>query len=354
MAMQGTSLLVPSVQELVKKPITNVPEQYLQPNQDSIIVSKTNSSSRVPVIDLTKLLSDDTTELQNLDRACREWGFFQLINHGVNPSIVENMKIGVGEFFNLPMEEKKKFWQTPNDMQGFGQLFVVSDEQKLEWADMFYINTFPLDSRHPRLIPSIPKPFRDHLETYCLELKKTVVKIIASMEKALKIETNELVELFEDAGQGMRMNYYPPCPQPENVIGLNPHSDSGALTILLQVNEVEGLQIRKDGMWIPIKPLPNAFVVNVGDMLEILTNGIYRSIEHRATINAKDERISIATFNRPQMSKVIGPTPSLITAERPAMFNRIGVVDYLNGFMSRKLQGKSYLDVVRIQREIDK
>lgn len=70
------------------------------------------------------------------------------------------MKIGVQQFFNLPMEEKKKFWQTPEDMQGFGQLFVVSEEQKLEWADMFYVNTFPLSARHPHLIPSIPQPFR--------------------------------------------------------------------------------------------------------------------------------------------------------------------------------------------------
>jgi len=94
--------------------------------------------------------------------------------------------------------------------------------------------------------------------------------IIGRMEKALKIKCNELVEFFDDIYQGMRMNYYPPCPQPEHVIGLKPHSDSGALTILLQVNEVEGLQIRKDGMWIPIKPLSDAFVVNIGDMLEVI------------------------------------------------------------------------------------
>jgi len=56
-------------------------------------------------------------------------------------------------------EKKKKFWQTPNDIQEFGQLFVVSDEQKLEWAGKFYVNTLPLDSRHPHLIPSIPTPF---------------------------------------------------------------------------------------------------------------------------------------------------------------------------------------------------
>lgn len=90
------------------------------------------------------------------------------------------------------------------------------------------------------------------------------------MAKALQIEPNEMVDLFDDISQAMRWNYYPPCPKPENVIGLNPHSDAGALTILLQVNEIEGLQIRKDGEWIPIQPLSNAFVINVGDILEVI------------------------------------------------------------------------------------
>jgi isopenicillin N synthase-like dioxygenase len=89
------------------------------------------------------------------------------------------------------------------------------------------------------------------------------------MTKALKIQTSEILDFFEDGVQSMRMNYYPPCPQPEQVIGLNPHSDVAALTILLQVNEMDGLQIRKDGMWIPIKPLSDAFVINIGDMSEV-------------------------------------------------------------------------------------
>lgn len=84
-----------------------------------------------------------------------------------------------------------------------------------------------------------------------------------------------------------------------------------------------------------------------------MTNGTYRSIEHRATVNSKKERISIATFHRPQISRIIGPTPTLVTPERPALFKRIGVTDYLNGFLSRELQGKSYMDVVRIQKETD-
>ncbi|KAK2376050.1 protein SRG1 [Trifolium repens] len=318
----GTSLLVPSVQELAKQPNIEVQEKYLQPNQESIVVSNTTSLQQVPIIDLSKLLSEDANELEKLDQACKEWGFFQLINHGVNPSLMENVKIGVKEFLTIPVEEKKKFWQTPNDIEGFGQLFVASEDQKLEWADLFFIATLPSYARNPRLFPNIPQPFRDNLETYCLELKKVCITIIKNMEKALKVEPNEMLESFDDINQSMRFNYYPPCPQPEK--------------------------------WISIKPLTNAFVINIGDILEIMTNGIYRSIEHRATVNSKNERISIAAFHRPPMSKIIGPTPSLVTSEMPALFKTLPVEDYYTVYFSRQLQGKSCLDVIRIQNENSK
>lgn len=92
------------------------------------------------------------------------------------------------------------------------------------------------------------------------------------MAKVLKMRDDEMRDLFtEGIRQTMRMNYYPPCPQPEKVIGLTPHSDGTGLSILLQINDVEGLQIMKDGKWIPVKPLPNAFVVNIGDIMEVIS-----------------------------------------------------------------------------------
>lgn len=95
------------------------------------------------------------------------------------------------------------------------------------------------------------------------------MKILDLTAKALKMETVDMKVLFEEGHQAMRLNYYPPCPQPELAIGLNSHSDAAGLTILLQVNEMEGLQIRQNGMWIPVKPLHSAFVVNIGDILEV-------------------------------------------------------------------------------------
>ncbi|KAI4357400.1 hypothetical protein L6164_001349 [Bauhinia variegata] len=355
--MEAVSLPVPSVQELAKEPLIRVPDRYVRTDLEPSIVSDASSLPQVPVIDLSKLLSEDEDlhehELQKLDDACKEWGFFQLLNHGVSLSLVESVKNGVQEFFNLPMEEKKEFSQKAGELEGFGQLFVMSEEQKLDWADMFFMVTLPPHMRKPHLFPNIHQPFRDNLEAYSLELKKLTLKILSQMAKALKMDDKDIKELFEEGAQSMRMNYYPPCPQPELVIGLNPHSDGGGLTILLQVNEMEGLQIRKDGLWIPVKPLPNAFIINIGDILEIVTNGIYRSIEHRATVNPEKERISVATFYNPSFEKIIGPAQSLVDAERPAKFRSISVAEHFKGYLSRELHGKSYVDFMRIQSEND-
>lgn len=109
---------------------------------------------------------------------------------------------------------------------------------------------------------------RETLEAYSFELKTLAIKILHLMAKALGMDATDM-ELFEEGSQSMRMNCYPPCPQPELVIGLNPHTDPVGLTILLQLNEMEGFQIRKNGMWVPVKPLPNAFVINIGNILEV-------------------------------------------------------------------------------------
>ena len=89
------------------------------------------------------------------------------------------------------------------------------------------------------------------------------------MARAIKLDKREMEELFDDGRQEVRMTYYPPCPQSEMVMGIAPHSDPTGITILLQVNEVDGLQIKKDGVWIPVNVLPDALVVNVGDILEV-------------------------------------------------------------------------------------
>nr|KJB64633.1 hypothetical protein B456_010G058800 [Gossypium raimondii] len=330
LAKLGSSLSVPSVQELAKKPLKEVPPRYVRTDEDSPIISHSNPLPQVPVIDMQKLSSQQ--ELEKLHYACKG---YSLINHGVSTSLVEKVKMEVQEFFNLPMEERKKLWQKSDEIEGFGQAFVVSEEQKLNWGDMFYMITLPTYLRKPHLFPNLPITLRENLEAYSVELKHLSMKLLDHMGKSLGMDPNDMRVLFEEGHQAMRMNYYPPCPQPELAIGLSAHSDPVGLAIVLQINEMEGLQVKKSGVGVPIIPLENAFVVHVGDIMEIVSNGVYPSVKHRAAVNSVKERLSIVTF--------------LFTPQNPPLFKRIGVADYFKCLFTRELRGKSYEDVLRIQ-----
>ncbi|KAL8460793.1 hypothetical protein ACS0TY_032339 [Phlomoides rotata] len=273
MTKLGKYLKVPIVQELAKEKLSSVPSRYVRrPDHHHPIPSDPSFLPQIPVIDMHKLFLPNfiDSELDKLHNACKEWGFFQLINHGVKLLTIETMKSAIHEFFNLPIEEKSKFCQEAGELEGYGQLFILSEEQKLDWADVFFLLTSPHSLTKSHLIPKLPSTFRDAIEAYSAELNDLALKILNLMVKALGMKAEDMKTLFDVGMQSMRMNYYPPCPQPELVTGLYPHSDVEGLTILLQVNEKEGLQIKKDGVWIPVSPLPDAFVVNIGDALEVL------------------------------------------------------------------------------------
>ncbi|XP_019162020.1 PREDICTED: protein SRG1-like [Ipomoea nil] len=347
----GASLPVPSVKQLAEENLAVLPSRYIRDDIEPPALAEPFSGADVPVIDMQKLLFEDSgeSELCKLHFACKDWGFFHLTNHGMDSSLVENAKREVLDFFNLPLEVKKnKYGQVEGEVEGYGQAFVVSEEQKLDWADMFYIQTLPLQMRSSRLFSNMSKSFRDTMEAYSLEVNKLAMKILSLLAKNLGIQAEEMSLLFEDGKQSIRMNYYPPCPHAEHVMGLSPHSDAVGLTILLQANETQGLEIKKDGKWIPIVPIPNSFIVNVGDCVEIFTNGIYPSIEHRGVVNREKERISIATFHSPKLDGELGPANSLITPQTPAKFKRVSVVDYYRLFYARKLDGKSHAHAFRI------
>ncbi|CBI30790.3 unnamed protein product, partial [Vitis vinifera] len=213
------------------------------------------------------------SELEKLHSTCKEWGFFQLVNHGVSSSLVEKLKSEIGEFYKLPLEERIKYKMRPGDFEGYGLSPIRSEDQKLDWGDRFYMTTNPIHTRKPYLLPELPPSLRDSLECYLAELQKLAMMLLGFMAKALKLEKGEMEELFEDGKQSVRMTYYPPCPQPELVMGLTPHSDATGITILLQINGVDGLQIKNDGVWIPVSFLPDALVVNIGDILEVSPHG---------------------------------------------------------------------------------
>lgn len=99
------------------------------------------------------------------------------MNHGVSDTLIEKMKMETQKLFDLPIEEKKKLWQREGDVEGFGQAFVVSEEQKLDWSDLFFIATSPPHLRKPRLFQNLPLPFRFSLSKF-LPLQTLVLRFL--------------------------------------------------------------------------------------------------------------------------------------------------------------------------------
>ncbi|XP_018815952.2 codeine O-demethylase-like [Juglans regia] len=348
-----THLLVSIEEELSKDPNIKVPERYTRidhNHQDPPALATPSFQYPISTIDMKQLVSPETEdfELEKLHSICMECGLFQLVNHGVSSSLMEKLNDEIEGFFKLPLEEKMKVKVRPGDVEGFGTV-VRSDDQKLDWGDKIYLIVNPIHRRKPYLFPELPSSLRETLESYLLELQKLSMTLFRCLGKVLMIETGEMEELFEDGMQSVRITRYPPCPQPELVLGLTPHSDATGITILHQINGVDGLQMKRDGVWIPVSFLPDAFVVNVGDILEILSNGVYKSVEHRVTVNSMKERKSIAVFFNPKFEAEIGPSSALLNSNNPPLFRRVGMEKYVKDFFSRRLNGKAYLEHMRIK-----
>lgn len=144
-------------------------------------------------------------------------------------------------------------------------------------------------------------------------------------------------------------HYYPYCPQPELTIGISGHVDPGVLTVLVQ-NEVAGLQVKVGEDWVDVDPVEGAIVVNIGDILQMMSNGKYKSVEHRVMANPLPEaRVSIAVFLNPSIrDNLYGPFPEIISPEEPARYREFTLPDYMKRFFSKELEGKSLTDYYRI------
>ncbi|CAN1269247.1 2-oxoglutarate-dependent dioxygenase 11 [Linum perenne] len=322
------SVAFPNVQQLASEcKDDHVPIKYIRPELELDQVS-IDGTHQVPVIDMIKLAvggGDADQELAKLHSACKDWGFFQVINHGVTEEVVQRMKMDVEEFFNQPLQEKMSCAQLPNALgfEGYGHSFVSSDEHKLSWGDILYIQSLPVNGRNMRFWPKVPSSFRASFEQYSSELEKLVFTLLNYMAINLGLDPEKLVTLFKDGAQGVGMNYYPPCKESTKVIGFTAHSDASALTLLTQVNDdVQGLQI--------------------------MSNGEYKSIEHRAMVNPHKERMSIGAFHSPNMKNMIGPIPELINEKKQAKYQSIPREEYMKIAFSSKLNGKGLISQLKI------
>jgi aminocyclopropanecarboxylate oxidase len=140
---------------------------------------------------------------------------------------------------------------------------------------------------------------------------------------------------------GTKVSSYPPCPRPDLVKGLRAHTDAGGIILLFQDAQVGGLQLLKDGEWVDVPPTRHAVVVNLGDQLEVITNGRYKSVMHRVVAQPDGNRISIASFYNPGGDAVIFPAPGLVKAEEAAVaYPKFVFDDYMALYVRHKFEAK--------------
>ncbi|XP_062097736.1 jasmonate-induced oxygenase 4-like [Humulus lupulus] len=301
----------------------------------------------VPVVDIG-LLGTSAEELEKLKSALSTFGCFQGINHGMSLEYLNQVREITKQFFHLPLEEKQKYLREENDIEGYGNDMVLSDQQKIDWNDRLYLVIYPEDQRKLKLWPENPKLFRSTIHEYSVKIQSISEVILKAMARSLKLEENCFVEQCGKRSKLYgRFNFYPRCPRPGLSLGIKPHADGTAITLLLQDETVEGLQFLINHQWFRAPIIPEALLINVGDQVEILSNGAFKSPLHKVLTNSERERISLAVFYTPDSDKEIGPFEELMDESRPRLYRT--VKNYVNIYFQYYQLGRRPMEASKIQ-----
>lgn len=316
----------------------------------------------IPIIDLSPILTSDSSEITNLvaqiGDACKKWGFFQVINHGVPSTCRQKIERASKEFFLLPTEEKRKVSRDEDNPMGFYDTEHTKNVR--DWKEVFDFvveNPTLLPASHEphdtelrelkNQWPDFPNNFREACEEYARGIEKLSYKLLELIALSLGLSSKRLNNYFKDQTSFMRLNYYPLCPIHHLALGVGRHKDPGALTVLAQ-DDVGGLEVKRkaDGEWIQVKPTPDAYIINVGDIIQVWSNDRYESVEHRVIASSNKERFSVPFFFNPSHYVMVEPLEELTNEESPAKYK---AYNWGKFFTTRNLSNFKKLNVENIQ-----
>jgi len=296
------------------------------------------ASACLPTIDLSLAGTGelvDTQLAQQLDQACREFGFFYLQGHGVDTAVVESLMTLSRRFFALNEDEKCRMHMSKGGRAWRGY-FRVGDELTSGIPDAkegIYFGT-ELDATDARVQAKWPLhganqfPAQQGYKSAVLQYMNAVTelghRLLALMARGLGLDEDFFAEHYtRDPTILFRVFNYPSnrsgtaVQLTEASWGVGAHTDYGLLTLLKQ-DSIGGLQVRHGESWIDVPDIPNSFVCNVGDMLERLTSGRYLSALHRAKNLSDQSRLTMALFFDPNFTARLQPIESVEPlCERP-------------------------------------
>ncbi|TXG71446.1 hypothetical protein EZV62_000025 [Acer yangbiense] len=345
---------------------------------------KSAIDDNLPIINLSSSPLERSEVARLIVKACEEYGFFKVINHGVPNHIIAKMEEVSFKFFNKPVTEKQQ--ATPF---GYGckNIGFNGDSGEVEYL-LFPTKTLSIaqaQTSNPISIDDDPTKFRSVVSSYIEAVRELACKILDLMAEGLWVhDKSAFSKLIRDVESDsvFRLNHYPPvlCSSSKNnnsingsssnscKVGFGVHSDPQILTIL-RSNDVGGLEISPDhGVWIPVSPDPTTFFINVAawwckvyadeaaalafgfgfddDNVNVMTNGKFVSVKHRVLSNSAKSRMSVAYFGAPSLNARVTTLPELVTPTKPCLYRPFTWAEYKKTVYSLRL-GDSRLEIFR-------
>jgi isopenicillin N synthase-like dioxygenase len=282
-------------------------------------ISRRLDFAEIPQIDVGPLLEGTPSAdgIDELARACRDVGFFYVRNHGVAPALIARLHAATKRFFERDMAFKMR---TPIDgrMTGYLPLNYASYEGEARAAksrqEGFWVGyERPIDAGRqfdgPNQWPEGHDDLKEVMTEYMAAVERLTLALLHGFSLALGLDGAALGTYFAKPITRLKLNHYPPQINPETLayIGVVSHTDSGAFTILWQ-DDGDGLEIQnKSGEWVGAPSIPNTFVVNIANVMQMWSNGQFSSTPHRVINRNNRDRYSIPVFVLPDHDAVIKP-----------------------------------------------
>lgn len=285
---------------------------------------------QLPTIDFGGLQSGGDgwrVVVDQIRKAAHEWGFFRIVNHSIPLDTMDAMLAAVKRFHELPLEEKAPFYTADRRrrVKLNSNLPSVQNDAAC-WRDILSC-AFKDDQLDPE---EIPEACRTEMREYVkcmIELREVMAELLS---EALGLRSDYLSSIECMKSESLACLYYPKCPEPHKTLGTPKHTDTTFLTVLMQ-DSIGGLQIHHDRQWIDVPPVHGALIVNVGDLMQIISNDKFISVEHRVLAQTVGPRVSVACFFTPSMraaAKPFAPIKELLSDESPPEYKEFMFGEY--------------------------
>ncbi|XP_026393197.1 1-aminocyclopropane-1-carboxylate oxidase homolog 1-like [Papaver somniferum] len=343
------------VKGIVDAGTVKIPRIFVRPldelTEELDHIEDEHNNFEIPVIDMESLDQDDHSRrkeiIDEVRRASGTWGFFRLVNHGIPLPVTDEIIKGIKRFHEQDTEIKKQFYS--NDPRTGCMIHTNFDlyvSKYANWRDSLRCNLLSPDPLDPR---ELPDTCRDIIVQYWKHIKKLADTDTGLLSEALGLEKDHLKRIFTDF-LVLSGHYYPACPEPELTLGTSKHSDPSFFTLLLQ-DHIGGLQFLHQNQWVTVKPISGTLIVNIGDLLQLISNGKFKSAEHRVLANRDGPRVSVACFLNTKFSddtKIYGPMKEILSEVNPPIYKNITMKEYTDHYFGKGLDGVSALNQFKL------